>query len=81
MRAVEFTRMRPIRQGGGSVNTMHATIPATRAEQANAFADLYDVPLAELYRRYGAVLLPAHRVADPPASQATEGRSVEVEGG
>lgn len=31
----------------------------TRAERAAAYADLYDVPIQELYRRYGAVLLRA----------------------
>ncbi len=51
----EFT---PIRQGGGSVNQMNQTIPVTRRERAEALADLYDVPLADFYRRYGAVLLP-----------------------
>lgn len=37
---------------------MNAQLPVTRAEQAEALADLYEVPLADLYRRYGAVLLP-----------------------
>lgn len=37
-------------------------MPMTRREQAEALADIYDVPLADLYRRYGAVLLqPAYR--------------------
>lgn len=72
--------LRPIRQGGGSVNTMNQTIPVTRRERAEALADLYDVPLADLYRRYGAVLLPKPRVSDSPAIQATEGRSVKVAG-
>lgn len=43
---------------------MTVAIPMTRREQAEAYADLYDVPLADLYRRYGAVLLsPASRPA------------------
>ena len=29
----------------------------TRREQAEAYADLYEVPIEDLYRRYGAVLL------------------------
>ena len=29
----------------------------TRAERAAAYADLYEVPIEDLYRRYGAVLL------------------------
>lgn len=47
----------PIRPGGDSVNTMNTIAPMTRRERAEALADLYEVPLADLYRRYGAVLL------------------------
>lgn len=47
--------LRPIRPGGDSVNTITLM---TRREQAEALSDLYEVPLADLYRRYGAVLLP-----------------------
>lgn len=69
-----------IRQGGGSVNQMNQTVPVTRRERAAALADLYDVPLADLYRRYGAVLLPTHRVTGAPAIKETEGRLVGVAG-
>lgn len=62
------------------MNTMHATIPATRAEQAEALADLFEVPLEDLYRRYGAVLLPAHRAAAQPVTQEIEGCSVQAVG-
>jgi|CXWL01.1.fsa_nt_gi hypothetical protein len=72
--------LRPIRQGGGSVNQMNQTIPVTRCERAEALADLYEVPLADLYRRYGAALLPTHRVTGAPAIQETEGRLVGVAG-
>lgn len=70
----------PIRPGGDSANTMNAIAPMTRREQAEALADLYDVPLADLYRRYGAVLLPTHRAAVSSSIQVTEGRSVGVAG-
>lgn len=64
MRDVEFTSirpdpysiewtLRPIHQGGAPM-----TATMTRREQAEASADLFEVPLADLYRRYGAVLLP-----------------------
>lgn len=49
----------------------------TRREQAEAYADLFEIPLADLYRRYGAVLLqPVQR----PAALLTRD-SVEVGSG
>lgn len=59
---------------------MNETIPMTRQEQAAALADLYEVPLADLYRRYGAVLLPPDRAAGRPFTQETEGCSVQAVG-
>lgn len=35
----------------------------TRREQAEAYADLYEVPITDVYRRYGAVLLPVAAVS------------------
>lgn len=63
------------------MNTMNETMPMTRREQAEAYADLFEVPVADLYRRYGAVLLPPHRAAGRPSTQATEGDSVRAAGG
>lgn len=41
-----------------------AVIPTTRAERAEAYADLYEVTMEEIYRRYGAVLLPRPAIGD-----------------
>ena len=66
---VYFTGPAPIQRGPGGrtmlvcgackeETTMSTITPMTRREQAEAYADLFEVPLAELYRRYGAVSLP-----------------------
>lgn len=47
-------------------------IPTTRAERAEAYADLYEVPMEELYRRFGAVLLPRPALGHQPTLKSAE---------
>ena len=46
----------------------------TRAERAAAYADLYEVPIEDLYRRYGAVLLPRPALSAGVAGAHTDTR-------